>query len=232
MASNAHEARLPALTSLRFFAALYVLTFHSGASLMREHLGDNPLTTFLVNGHLGVSLFFILSGFMLTYSGERRNAQGFDLSAYALARFARIYPLYLLSLLIAAPIRWPDLLSSPLASLETLLMVQSWGPASSDRGWFWNMPAWTLSIEAFFYALFPVFLWLIARTRVTTAAAIAAVAGLLITVFALPDISRRDRRKAHFALGSCPLSRFRSCGCQNLLWAWRWPTLCGCDHIW
>ena len=199
---------------------------------MREHLGDNPLTTFLVNGHLGVSLFFILSGFMLTYSGERRNAQGFDLSAYALARFARIYPLYLLSLLIAAPIRWPDLLSSPLASLETLLMVQSWGPASSDRGWFWNMAAWTLSIEAFFYALFPVFLWLIARTRVTTAAAIAAVAGLLITVFALPDISRRDRRKAHFSLGSCPLSRFRSCGCQNLLWAWRWPTLCGCDHIW
>ena len=80
-----------ALTSLRFFAASYVLVFHSGGPTLSE-FGRLPplLDNFLMNGYLGVTFFFVLSGFILTYVYYGRLTTQKDRTRYAAARFARI----------------------------------------------------------------------------------------------------------------------------------------------
>ena len=91
--------RLHALTTLRFFAALHVVLFH-----MRV-IGILPggpwwFHNFASIGFVGVNFFFVLSGFILvyTYDGPDLNVRKFWW-----ARFARIYPAYILSLVVAAP---------------------------------------------------------------------------------------------------------------------------------
>src|SRR2546429_3677667 len=91
--------RLNALTTLRFFAALHVVLFH-----MRV-IGILPggpwwYQQFAGIGFVGVNFFFVLSGFILvyTYDGASLNVRKFWW-----ARFVRIYPAYILSLIVAAP---------------------------------------------------------------------------------------------------------------------------------
>ena len=86
----ANRPRLPALTSLRFFAALHVVIFH----LYSIHVTEGPAWYRNLSslGYVGVSLFFVLSGFILvyTYAGRAWTAVTFWQ-----ARIARIYPAYL-----------------------------------------------------------------------------------------------------------------------------------------
>src|SRR5215475_10169980 len=98
MEMDANRPRLPALTSLRFFAALHVVTFH----LYTMHITAGPVWYQRLSsiGYVGVGLFFVLSGFILvyTYAGRSWTARSFWQ-----ARFARIYPAYLFSLSVTAP---------------------------------------------------------------------------------------------------------------------------------
>lgn len=143
------------LTSLRFVAALYVFIFH-----MQLHFGlpvTGFLKTFLLQGAVGMSLFFILSGFVLSISyGERPTS----VERFAIRRVARIVPVYALAALVTVP--WfipataPDT-TNPLAQgafvlFTSLFFLQAWFPSMLG---FWNFGAsWSLSVEAFFYALF------------------------------------------------------------------------------
>ena len=155
--------RLHALTTLRFFAALHVVLFH-----MRV-VGILPgglwwYQNFAGIGYVGVNFFFVLSGFILvyTYEGPELNVRKFWW-----ARFARIYPAYALSLILAAPffffaVRHLDL---PFfawskqhlfaACLLTVSLLQSWVPQAALT---WNSVCWSLSVEAFFYFVFPLLL--------------------------------------------------------------------------
>ena len=152
--------RLHALTTLRFFAALHVVLFH-----MRV-IGILPggpwwYQQFAGIGFVGVNFFFVLSGFILvyTYDGPTLNVRKFWW-----ARFARIYPAYILSLIVAAPffffaVRHLDLpifawskQHLVLACVLTLSLLQSWVPHAALT---WNSVCWSLSVEAFFYFLFP-----------------------------------------------------------------------------
>ncbi len=112
-----------------------------------------PVVNFLRGGQLGVSFFFILSGFILTYTYSRTRWDQRTLTDFGVGRVARIVPVYYLSLLIALPLFLPS------ASLEwaagSLLLVQSWLPTAMFGGTPWNGLAWSLSVEALFYLLFP-----------------------------------------------------------------------------
>ena len=81
---------LDSLTSLRFFAALAVVFYHSGSGYAASS-GSTPkaLQNILDNGWLGVPFFFILSGFILTYAHADLHFDGLQLKRFFLARFAR-----------------------------------------------------------------------------------------------------------------------------------------------
>src|SRR5581483_10678885 len=95
--------RLPLLTSLRFFAAFEVLVYHCGGSLLERTA--TPIQNLFQNGYEAVTFFFLLSGFVLTYA--HRRPQEFtcraSLRSYYIARIARIYQVYLLGLVLSAP---------------------------------------------------------------------------------------------------------------------------------
>src|SRR6266853_1107259 len=90
--------RLPALTSLRFFAAFHVVIFHFQA--MQIFIGPAWFQKLSSIGYVGVSFFFVLSGFILVYTYAGRDTPARD---FWRARFARIYPAFAFSLLLTGP---------------------------------------------------------------------------------------------------------------------------------
>jgi len=91
--------RLPSLTALRFFAALCVFIYHASSMLIFRSIAVRDDYAFVVQniGYLGVSFFFVLSGFILTWNarpGEPRRS-------FIRRRLARIYPSHLVMLLVA-----------------------------------------------------------------------------------------------------------------------------------
>jgi peptidoglycan/LPS O-acetylase OafA/YrhL len=149
-----------ALTGIRFFAALHVILYHY-ASLPFSLL-PTSVRNVAKHGYLGVSLFFVLSGFILayTYCGREPKEKTIDARPFWVARFARIYPMYFFALLLSLPLIF-DAASklspaSPLTFLAVLLnffLLQSWTPFSIAHQI--NTPGWSLSTEVFFYLLFP-----------------------------------------------------------------------------
>jgi peptidoglycan/LPS O-acetylase OafA/YrhL len=145
------------LTGLRFIAAFLIVLHHFGKP-------PSPLfaRNVLDHGFVAVNLFFILSGFILTYSYmSHEGSLNTSKRNFWVARFARIYPVYLLGFLIATPLAMQAIrpiggaspwIETSLFAAAALTLVQSW---SSDAVLVWNGPAWSLSVEAFFYLLFP-----------------------------------------------------------------------------
>jgi peptidoglycan/LPS O-acetylase OafA/YrhL len=157
-----HRRTLPALTGVRFFAAFYVVLFHGLPWLRQRFSLPVALQTFLGNGYLAVTLFFILSGFILAYTYDGQIDGNTNRLHFWEARFARIYPVYFLSLVLAF---WFERGLSFGTRTSVLLMVQTWNPRTPELTGAWNYPAWTLSVEAFFYLCFPFLLpWMSRRS--------------------------------------------------------------------
>ncbi len=113
-----------------------------------------PLQEIVHRGYQAVPTFFVLSGFVLarTYGATAWNR--LNLRKYLVGRFARVYPVYLLSLLIVTPfiIRAKDQPKGWLVAMH-LTLTQGWFAGHYTAGW--NTPAWSLSCEIFFYLVFP-----------------------------------------------------------------------------
>jgi peptidoglycan/LPS O-acetylase OafA/YrhL len=117
-----------------------------------------------------------LSGFILAYTYADRVNSARGLRTFAVARLARIYPVYVLALLLMLPLVPDGLEFAP--ALKTLLLVQAWGTPSSSLGNYWLFTAWSLSIEAAFYLMFPVLMRALAglgRRQVEVSLVIMAV---------------------------------------------------------
>lgn len=144
------RTQLPALTGLRFLAALFVVLYHVAIAG-----GPAPLACVYL-GYAGVSFFFILSGFILTYTYIAPGGEPCATPAeFWGARVARICPIYFVALAIGiCPYLWyHDPRATPLLTgLGAMTFTQAWLPWSADA---WNGPGWSLSAEVFFYALFP-----------------------------------------------------------------------------
>jgi peptidoglycan/LPS O-acetylase OafA/YrhL len=160
--------RLDALTGIRFFAAAAVVVRH----FQGETFGGFPWFQRVGGqGYLAVGFFFVLSGFVLTYN---YLSPGGDLRGGArrfwVARFARIYPAYLVAFLLSVPLfgaaisvnHGPGGTAARLVVGGTLvlLLIQCWTPWTAS---YVNSPAWSLSDEAFFYFSFPFCLRRLAR---------------------------------------------------------------------
>ncbi len=167
----AQRPNLPALTSLRFFAALFVVIFHYRH---KEAIFPFGISHF---GYEAVTFFFILSGFILTYTHARPKGLNVSLRAFLTMRIARIAPAYYLALVVALP----SLLKSPwFAAPFVVLMVQAWIPPLALA---WNLPAWSLSNEMFFYLCYPAFYWLALRIGAIPFFCVAATVLIATTIY-------------------------------------------------
>lgn len=154
----AGSRNLPALTGLRFFLALWVIVDHLvGKGHIYEPVAQmlpGPLEAIMRAGYRAVPTFFVLSGFVLarTYASTQWNLR--SVWKYLVGRFARVYPVYLLSLLIVLPfiVKAKDQPKGWLVAMH-LTLTQGWFNGHYTAGW--NTPAWTLSCEMFFYLMFP-----------------------------------------------------------------------------
>jgi peptidoglycan/LPS O-acetylase OafA/YrhL len=184
LSSPTFKPTLSALTGLRFFAAFDVVLYHFAHAPMPHWA--YPIKNVIGTGYIAVSLFFLLSGFILSYSYLAPDGalRGTPRNFYA-SRFARIYPAYLLGFLLAGPSNIlislrVNHLAVAVAKLVTgafmvLTLQQAWTPWTA---WAWNFPAWSVSVEAFFYLLFP---WLGVRlARIRPSACLPLAFGLWI----------------------------------------------------
>jgi peptidoglycan/LPS O-acetylase OafA/YrhL len=152
-----HATRLPSITGLRFIAAFGVFGYHVLPLAPRWGV----LHPLLMAGQAGVSFFFVLSGFVLTWS----DRPGDGAVNFWRRRVARIVPTHLLTWAVGIPVTlavfgalprlWP--------LVGTFTLTQAWFP---DKSVFFgvNGVAWSLSCEALFYALFPVLIVVVRRT--------------------------------------------------------------------
>lgn len=164
---------ITSLTGLRFFAALYVFIFHMH---MRWPLSVNEFTNNIISqGAVGMSIFFMLSGFLLSYRYVHIETNS---ASYLVNRFARIYPIYGVAMLITLPwiginIHSVDFESSTqefqkliLLCIANIFLIQAWFPQFFS---FWNNGgSWSISVEAFLYIVLPFLLPAMSRLKIKT----------------------------------------------------------------
>ena len=179
-----HPAEVPGLTGLRFFAAFSVLIAHGTAVLMHGHERPDSVAYWITQASgFGMTLFFVLSGFVIHYNYASLVTEGRlrGIAAYLWARFARLYPLFLLTLLGYMLVSrrhfdfWtgdPEQFRDALKALPYFLFsVQSWFyvPIGNTTLIFAiggsSSLTWSISTEWFFYFLYPLVAWLILRSR-------------------------------------------------------------------
>ena len=176
------------ITFTRFIAALSVVFFHYGSHTLPSSLPW--LKESITAGPIAVNYFYVLSGFIMAIAYYQINtAKPLSKKRYWVARFARIYPVYLVALLLMAVASFSDLGQKPLAFPLHLTMLQAWLPGYPMT---LNNPGWSLSVEAFFYLCFPFLLALIYRTGLKYLALVAVACWIITQYFLLTSINSAE----------------------------------------
>jgi len=226
---------LPSLTGLRWWSAMLVFGLHAhnfgyiftaGGSIL-----SRVLNTAVAGGSCGVGVFFVLSGFVLTWAYRPSDRAG----GLWWRRLARIYPLHLVTALIAAALAGTFVATldarDGVANLANLLLVSAW-----NRDW-WQVldPAsWSLVCEAFFYALFPLLIRVLSRRTGPALHRIMGIAAAATALLALVGIFPSFPVDVY----SFPLARLpefvvgMSIALLVRRGAWRGPGLAGALSLW
>jgi len=150
------SARFDVLDFYRFAGALFVALDHFVCQYLP--VGD------LVKDRVErleplMGFFFTLSGFVIMHVYSRHMSTVTDYLKYLQKRLARIYPLHIVTLVLA--ILWANpYFSDPHAILPNVLLIQAW---DTTKHLTFNYPSWSVSAELFVYLLFPVFLFATGR---------------------------------------------------------------------
>ena len=178
---NVRAERFPLVDSLRAIAALAVVGAHA-ALFAGLYTSDSALRPYALQLPSGVSVFFVISGFLLyrpfvraRLAGEPRPSSG----AYAWRRFLRIAPAYWAALTVVTI--W--------LSIETVYrpawhapLLYGFGQVYVPETGLAGLPqAWTLCVEVTFYAFLP--LWALAVSRLGWRTELAALAALFAAGF-------------------------------------------------
>lgn len=166
---NRTQARITGIEGLRGIAAYAILVFHAWIFTSRAQLEWNvgPLSPFMLPLQAGVTLFFVLSGFLLylpfsaaIVGGRRRPS----VRRYFWSRFLRIFPAYLVvlgvcGLLLGSTVQqWRGehvvgAIRDPVLLVKNAALVANY---DIDTIWTGILPSWSLSIELVFYCVLPV----------------------------------------------------------------------------
>ena len=190
---------------MRFLLALWVVLYHQSAEVAATNSLPAPIFNVVRSGYAAVGIFFVLSGFILAYN--------YDLGAwtkglskkFAIARFARIYPVYLLSLLVLSPLWIKAIFHAPAKQAAFgfwhFTLLQSWIPTAALVG-YWNGPSWSISDEAFFYLTFPfvgALMWRYAKSKQRI---IAHIVGLWALIIAIQLVAIRISPAVRMTMGT------------------------------
>ncbi|MBL1086884.1 acyltransferase [Streptomyces actinomycinicus] len=174
---------LPSLTGLRWMAALLVFGLHVQNFGYFGGTGGRLVTWGFGAGATGVSFFFVLSGFVLTWSARPRDRA----LAFWRRRIARIYPVHLVTLAVAfvlACMLTHQTRPTPKQALANALLLHSWW-----RPWWQtlNPVSWSLACEAFFYAAFPLLVLLLRRLGARATAALGVLSLTAVAALSWTD---------------------------------------------
>ncbi|WP_299176140.1 acyltransferase [uncultured Chryseobacterium sp.] len=138
--------KISQITFTRFVAAMAIVISHFNKDLFLYQI--NYISDIFLRANVGVSYFFILSGFIMIVAYHKKDK--IDYLEFYRNRFARIYPLYVVGLLLYCITRYSNF--SIYKGLLYLLGIQSWIPGEAM---ILNFPGWSISVEFLFYLLFP-----------------------------------------------------------------------------
>lgn len=146
---------IKALTSLRAIAAALVFFYHF-VYLRHPNPAHNVWDSIIQNGFIGVTIFFVLSGFVLTLRYYREvDNHTFHWGTYIKRRVARIYPIYFVILagivLVGVPI-----------NITNVTLTQGFFTKLMQTG---NIATWSLTVEECFYFMLPLVLYLLTRLK-------------------------------------------------------------------
>jgi len=210
-AVHAAVAQFDALTGLRALAALGVLFCHFSEidPVHNVYFNWGFLDPLLIHGAVGVDVFFVLSGFILTYvyrgkfSSQLKAADFIDFMKY---RFARLYPVHIVTTLAMLGVflvgrRLGTLPQhtqafTPLSAIANLTMTHAWFPPYVAA---MNGPAWSISAEWFAYLLFPVTYFALKKTGAIWPWLVIAIAAVLS--FNLQDPNQLTQIALDFPVG-------------------------------
>ncbi|AGC77698.1 peptidoglycan/LPS O-acetylase OafA/YrhL [Nonlabens dokdonensis] len=162
-------SHLKPLTSLRFLFALMVFVSHLNfLKISSNEFLKDLYNQVLIHGYIGVSFFFILSGFILTHVyRDKINTNKKENKKYFLARLARVYPLHFATFIIAIPLMfWGQEINGKgiLLGLSNVSLTQAYLPIK-EFFFSFNGPSWSISCELFFYLCFPFLLKFLSRKK-------------------------------------------------------------------
>jgi peptidoglycan/LPS O-acetylase OafA/YrhL len=152
-----------ALNGLRFVAATAVVAYHYAPTAVGFSMMPGFLQNLVWSGPIALGFFYILSGFVLTHAYSDLVPQTrLSRRHFWFARIARLYPVYLLAFVLFAPMAYVKYIQHPangisgirtffLGGTLNLVALQDWTPLAQA----WNGPSWSISVEAFFYLIFP-----------------------------------------------------------------------------
>jgi peptidoglycan/LPS O-acetylase OafA/YrhL len=202
---------VPVLDGFRGLAAIGILLYHCWLLSGEASLGGGPLRDLLSSSFLAVSLFFVLSGFVLFSPVAWRGGSFGPVAPYARRRIARVVPAYV-AVLAVCLLAWPLLTTADMAGRVTLDSVLAHASFAQQEarllpgyegalGFAVDPVVWTLSLEALFYLALPfVAGWFFSRPW--QAVLLAVSVGALGRV-ALGDVAGQSRESV--LLSSFPL---------------------------
>lgn len=212
-----------ALDWVRFILAVYLVLFHT----LRDYapIKDTWIAAVLGLGNMATTVFFILSGFLLTHAYVvGRGGRPINRRSFFVARFSTVYPLHIIGLLLAVvPIALtiytrgglsvpldPEgeatrMLGKPelgLATLMNIALLNAWNPYYLIL----NIPSWSLSALVFYYALFPFIAPKVYRVK-SPVASIVLMGVLFILPGVVADLLGRTDMLTYGLLHHNPLLR-------------------------
>src|SRR5262245_31073776 len=190
----AAKTAIPGLTGLRFYAAAIILYCHTLVYFYRS-VDPAPIVDTVALGSIGMTLFFVLSGFVIHYNygvalSEYTKS---SLWSFVVARFARLYPLYILAFAFSVAFL-PNAFGDP-KFCQTLpfylTLCQSWLPIVLDGQLIYTFhvgQAWSISAEVLLYVLYIPLVGVIGAFR--SMRALLAVTAVVLVVFTIITIGR------------------------------------------
>lgn len=175
------------LTGLRGYAALWVFFLHATWGWP----GDSFAMKVARLGGSGVTIFFVLSGFILSYVyAQRFSENNVSYWEFLKARLARVYPLHLVTLATYATlVAYGIIYRMPQDTIYTLIislgLLHAWGFTDLVS---WNEPSWSISVELFAYLLFPFFVARVYRSSMPALVLTTAFVAYWIVAYPYSDL--------------------------------------------